>query len=175
MDIVGLSYEIASFQVCDSFDFNPELGQRGFETSDPNLRPNMDMLQEEGELIRVFPTKYGCIVSYPMGNMKLNYRYSSHKLQDLMALVQGAHMDSYIMAPQLRNSDCLSPAFNPRKQQVEAVNIWENPPKANEAMKKALQPFKARFKSNELWDGDFSVKAVFHKSIHLPSIVRIRM
>lgn len=36
-------------------------------------------------------------------------------------------------------------------------NLWENPPEATLAMKQAIKPFKEKFKSNEQWDGTFSL------------------
>lgn len=36
-------------------------------------------------------------------------------------------------------------------------NLWENPPEATPAMKRAIQYFQGRLDSNEPWDGSFSL------------------
>lgn len=41
-----------------------------------------------------------------------------------------------------------------RDRLPEGVNLWENPPEATPAMKRAIRTFKARFK-DEPWDGCF--------------------
>ena len=36
-------------------------------------------------------------------------------------------------------------------------NLWENPPEATPAMKRAIEQLKGRFNKNEPWDGDFDL------------------
>ncbi len=37
----------------------------------------------------------------------------------------------------------------------ESENLWENPSKATEAMKKAIKQVKNKFNINQQWDGNF--------------------
>jgi len=59
-----------------------------------------------------------------------------------------------MISPQTDIKPNLSPPKTIATKKIE--NLWENPPEATEAMKKAIKTVKNTFNINEQWDGEFN-------------------